>query len=128
MTISLLAYLLIPLFSAVLIQFLAKNKFGFADIISNVTLFAGLLNVAYLIFNPINFQLSFSNIAQNGFSLLMVFMIYLVAFCVSLFSAGFITKEQNKHHFHSLLLVSVSARDNSDRRHLSILSSLLCSC
>ncbi|MCK5583984.1 MAG: hypothetical protein KAI33_09340, partial [Elusimicrobiales bacterium] len=109
MTISLLAYLLIALFSAVLIQFVSRNKENLADIIGNITLFAGLLNISYLIFNPVNFKLSFSNIAQDGFTLLMIFMIYLVAFSVSLFSTGFLTKEKNRHHFHSLILVSVSA-------------------
>jgi len=49
MTISLLAYLLIPLFSAILIQFISKTKENFADIIANITLFSGLLNIAYLI-------------------------------------------------------------------------------
>ncbi|MBU2529678.1 MAG: hypothetical protein KKD35_01460, partial [Elusimicrobia bacterium] len=125
MTVSLLAYLLIPLFSAVLIQFISRNKKNFADIIGNITLFAGLLNITYLIFNPSNFKtivggisrsyiypiakLSISHIAQDTLTLVMILMIYLVAFAVSSFSSGFFTKEKNHHHFHSLILISVSA-------------------
>ena len=90
MTISLLAYLLIPLFSAVLIQFTSRYKKNFAEIIGNITLFAGLLNISYLIFNPSNSKamaeqaksyayqmsaISLSPIAQDNFRLLMIFMI-----------------------------------------------------
>ncbi len=125
MTISLLAYLLIPFFSAVLIQLISRNKKNFADIIGNITLFAGLLNIAHLIFkplagavswsyahqtaNPSNLKASLSPIAQDTLTLAMIFMIYLVAFAVSSFSSGFLTKEKNRHHFHSLILISVSA-------------------
>ncbi len=109
MTISLLAYLLIPLFSAILIQFISKTKENFADIIANITLFSGLLNIAYLIFSPSNLRLTLSHITQDTFTLLMILMIYLVAFCVSLYSSGFLNREKNRHHFHSLILISVSA-------------------
>ncbi len=105
---SLLAYLLIPLSSAVIIQFLKKND-KLADIVSNVSLFAGLLNISYLIFNPQNVRFSFASIADNGFSLIMVLAIYLIAFCVSLFSSGFIPRTKNKHNFYSLLLTGVAA-------------------
>ncbi|MEA3306909.1 MAG: proton-conducting transporter membrane subunit [Elusimicrobiota bacterium] len=109
MTISLLAYLLIPLFSAILIQFASRAKQNFADIVGNITLFSGLLNIGYLLFRPSNFKFSLSHIAQDIFTLLMIFMIYLVAFCVSLFSSGFLSGEKNRHHFHSLILISVAA-------------------
>ena len=124
MTISLLAYLLIPLFSAVLIQFTSRYKKNFAEIIGNITLFAGLLNISYLIFNPSNSKamaeqaksyayqmsaISLSPIAQDNFRLLMIFMIYLIALAVSSFSSGFLNGEKNRHHFYSLILVSVSA-------------------
>lgn len=109
MTSSLLAYLLIPLFSAVIIQFLRNKNDKFADIISNVTLFAGLINIVYLIFNPRNIKLSFSNIADGGFSLIMVLIIYLVSFCVSIFSSAYIPRGKNKHNFYSLLLVATAA-------------------
>ena len=110
MTISLLAYLLIPLFSAVLIQFTSRYKKNLADIIANITLFAGFLNISHLIFNTAKTaKFSLPPMAQDTFTLLMIFMIYMVALAVSSFSSGFLTEEKNRHHFHSLILVSVSA-------------------
>ena len=46
---GLLAYLLIPLFTAVLIPFAAKRRPRLADIFANVTLMAGLANLAWLV-------------------------------------------------------------------------------
>lgn len=111
MNTSLLAYLLIPLFTAVLIPFIARTKPRWADILANVTLLAGLLNLGAILFSPANIANSFSNIPQDGFALLMIFVIYLVALCVTFFSAFFIEDESRvgRAPYYSLIMTSVSA-------------------
>ncbi|OGR60715.1 MAG: hypothetical protein A2X34_08450 [Elusimicrobia bacterium GWC2_51_8] len=106
---GLLAYILIPLLSAIVIPFAARNKPRIADIIANVTLLAGLANMAYLLLNPSNIAESFSNIPGDGFSLLMVFTIYLVALCVVFFSAFFAGPMANRQAYFCLMLISVAA-------------------
>src|SRR3989339_2052406 len=111
MTTSLLAYLLIPLFTAILIPFAAKTRRKLADVLANVTLLAGLLNISFILFNPANIALSFSNITEDGFALLMIFIIYLVALCITFFSSYFIGNDStvNRVPYYSLILTSVSA-------------------
>ena len=62
MTTSLLAYLLIPLFTAVIIPFVARTRHKLADVLASVTLLAGLINIGAILFNPANIANSFSNI------------------------------------------------------------------
>jgi len=102
---GLLAYILIPLLSAVIIPFAARNKPRLADILANVTLLAGLSNLAYLLLNAN----SFAEVPGDGFSLLMVFTIYLVALCVVFFSAFFAGAMPNRQAYYCLLLTSVAA-------------------
>jgi len=111
MTTSLLAYQLIPLLTAVLIPFIARTRHKWADILANVTLLAGLINLGAILFNPANIPNSFANITHDGFALLMVFVIYLVALCVTFFSAHFIGDDSkvNRVPYYSLILISVSA-------------------
>jgi multicomponent Na+:H+ antiporter subunit D len=111
MTTSLLAYLLIPLFTAVLIPFIARIRPRLADIFANVTLLAGLINVSMILFNPANIAANFSNITEDGFALLMIFLIYLVALCVTFFSSYFIEEgsKVNRVPYYSLIMTSVSA-------------------
>ncbi|MFA6433137.1 MAG: proton-conducting transporter membrane subunit [Elusimicrobiales bacterium] len=111
MTTSLLAYLLIPLFTAVVIPFAARTRHKLADILANVTLLAGLLNIGAVLFNPVNLANSFSNITEDGFALLMIFVIYLVALCVTFFSAYFMGEDPKvaRVPYYSLILTSVSA-------------------
>lgn len=106
---GLLAYQLIPLFSAVLIPFVSRGKPRFADILANVTLLAGLLNIGHVLLNPANLAASFANIKEDGFSLLMIFTVYLVALCVTFFSAWFMEERPNRGAYYSLILTSVSA-------------------
>ncbi|HBW23636.1 MAG: hypothetical protein A2X28_03240 [Elusimicrobia bacterium GWA2_56_46] len=111
MTTGLLAYLLIPLFTAVLIPFAARTRHRLAGVLANVTLLAGLINVSLTLFNPANLASAFSGLAENGFALLMIFVIYLVALCVTFFSSYFIGNDStvNRVPYYSLILTSVSA-------------------
>ena len=99
MTTSLLAYLLIPLFTAVIIPFAARTRHKLADVLANVTLLAGLINIGAILFNPANIANSFSNITEDGFALLMIFVIYLVALCVTFFSPRFPGTRYSRHLF-----------------------------
>lgn len=107
---GLLAYLLIPLLSAVLIPFVARHRPRWADLLANVTLLAGLVNLAWLALSPSMVRGGFADIPGDGLSLLLVALIYLVAFCVTFFSAWFIDVEiPNRQAYYSLILVSVGA-------------------
>jgi multicomponent Na+:H+ antiporter subunit D len=107
---GLLAYLLIPLLSAVIIPFAARNRPKLADILANVTLLAGLANLAWLALRPSIIRGGFADIPGDGFSLLLVAAVYLVALCVTFFSAWFIEEGlPNRSAYYSLILVSVSA-------------------
>lgn len=107
---GLLAYLLIPVLSAVLIPFVARNRPRMADVFANVTLLAGLANLAWLALRPSMVASEFAEIPGDGFSLLMVGAVYLVAFCVTFFSAWFIEDDlPNRQAYYSLILVSVAA-------------------
>ncbi|OGR68963.1 MAG: hypothetical protein A2081_02920 [Elusimicrobia bacterium GWC2_61_19] len=107
---GLLAYLLIPLLSAVIIPFAARNRPKLADILANVTLLAGLANLAWLALRPSIIRGEFADIPGDGFSLLLVAAVYLVALCVTFFSAWFIEEGlPNRSAYYSLILVSVSA-------------------
>ncbi|OGS49867.1 MAG: hypothetical protein A3J79_09165, partial [Elusimicrobia bacterium RIFOXYB2_FULL_62_6] len=106
---GLLAYQLIPLFSAVVIPFVSRKKPRYADIFATVTLLAGLINIAWALLNPANIAAAFANIKEDGFSLLMILTIYLVALCVTFFSSWFMEERPNRGPYFSLILVSVSA-------------------
>lgn len=107
---GLLAYLLIPLLSAVIIPFAARNRPKLADILANVTLLAGLANLAWLALRPSVIKGDFADIPGDGFSLLLVAAIYLVALCVTFFSAWFMDEDApNRQAYYSLILVSVAA-------------------
>jgi multicomponent Na+:H+ antiporter subunit D len=107
---GLLAYLLIPLLSAVIIPFAARNRPRLADILANVTLLAGLVNLGWLVLRPSVVRGDFADIPGDGFSLLLVGAIYLVALCVTFFSAWFMEEGQpNRAAYYSLILASVSA-------------------
>ena len=107
---GLLAYLLIPLFSALVIPFAARNRPRLADILANVTLLAGLINLVWLAFRPSVIRGGFADIPGDGLSLLLVGAIYLVALCVTFFSAWFLEENlPNRQAYYSLILVSVAA-------------------
>ncbi len=107
---GLLAYLLIPLFSALVIPFAARGREKLADILANVTLLAGLVNLLWLALRPSVIAGGFEEIPGDGLSLLLVTAIYLVAFCVTFFSAWFVPAGMpNRRAYYSLILVSVAA-------------------
>ncbi|HAT72186.1 MAG TPA: NADH-quinone oxidoreductase subunit L [Elusimicrobia bacterium] len=107
---GLLAYLLIPLLSAVIIPFASRNRPKLADILANVTLLAGLANLAWLALRPSVIAGGFADIPGDGLALLLVGAVYLVALCVTFFSAWFIGEGlPNRAAYYSLILVSVSA-------------------
>ncbi len=107
---GLLAYLLIPLFAAVIIPFAARCRRKLADIIAAVTLLAGLANLAWLVLRPSVINGGFADIPGDGLSLLLVATIYLIGLCVTFFSAWFMDEElPNRPAYYSLILVSVAA-------------------
>ena len=107
---GLLAYLLIPLLSAVIIPFAARTRPKMADILANVTLLAGLANLLWLALRPSMIAGGFADIPGDGLSLLLVAAVYLVGLCVTFFSAYFIEEGlPNRPAYYSLLLVSVAA-------------------
>jgi multicomponent Na+:H+ antiporter subunit D len=107
---GLLAYLLIPLLSAVIIPFAARGRHKVADLLANATLLAGLVNLGWLALRPSMIANGFADIPGDGLSLLLVGAIYLVALCVTFFSAWFLEDGiPNRPAYYSLLLVSVSA-------------------
>lgn len=107
---GLLAYLLIPLFTAVLIPFAARGRARLADILANVTLLAGLANLLWLALRPSVIAGGFADIPGDGFSLLLVGAVYLVGLCVTFFSAWFMEEGRpNRAAYYSLILASVSA-------------------
>ncbi|HBA59216.1 MAG TPA: NADH-quinone oxidoreductase subunit L [Elusimicrobia bacterium] len=107
---GLLAYLLIPLFTAVVIPFAARRRAKLADILANVTLLAGLANLAWLVLRPSVIADGFTSVPGDGLSILLVGLIYLVALCVTFFSAEFLPEEMpNRSAYYSLIMVSVAA-------------------
>ncbi|MCX5785165.1 MAG: complex I subunit 5 family protein [Elusimicrobia bacterium] len=106
---GLLAYILIPLLTAIIIPCAARNKPRLADILANVTLLAGLANLAWLLFTPANIANSFADIPGDGFSLLMVFAVYMVALAVVFFSAFFAGPMPNRQAYYCLIMTSVAA-------------------
>lgn len=107
---GLLAYLLIPLFSALVIPFAARNRPRLADILANVTLLAGLFNLIWLALRPSVIRGGFNDIPGDGLALLLVGAIYLVALCVTFFSTWFLEENlPNRQAYYSLILVSVAA-------------------
>jgi len=107
---GLLAYLIIPLFAAVVIPFAARNRPRLADVLANVTLLAGLANLAWLALRPSMIAGGFADIPGDALSLLLVAAIYLVALCVTFFSAWFLEEGlPNRQAYYSLILVSVAA-------------------
>ena len=105
-----LAYLYIPLLTAVVIPFLPKSKPKLADLFANATLLAGLANLAWLCLRPSVIASGFISVPGNGLSLLLVGLIYLVALCVTFFSANYLPEAMpNRGAYYSLLMVSVAA-------------------
>jgi len=107
---GLLAYLYIPLLTAVIIPFLPKSKPKLADLFANVTLLAGLANLAWLCLRPSVVASGFISVPGDGLSILLVGLIYLVAICVTFFSANYLPEDMpNRSAYYSLLLVSAAA-------------------
>lgn len=107
---GLLPYLLIPLLSAVIIPFAARYRAKLADIFASVTLLAGLGNLAWLALRPSVVTGGFADIPGDAFSMLLVATVYLVGFCVTMFSAWFIEEDlPNRPAYYSLILTSVAA-------------------
>jgi len=107
---GLLAYLLIPLFTAVIIPFAAKDRPKWADILASVTLVAGLANLVWLVLRPSVIRDGFAAVPGDGLSILLVGLIYLVALCVTFFSAHFMEEGlPNRQAYYSLIMVSVAA-------------------
>jgi len=104
-----LSYSIVPLFSAIAIPFLGRKNTKITEILANVTVFAGLLNISYILFNPINRKFQYTTFTEDGFTLLMIFTIYLVAMCVVFFSANKSDLNVNKNAYYPLIMLSISS-------------------
>lgn len=104
-----LSYSIIPLFAALALPFLARNRKTMAEILVNVALFTGFANITYILFKYLIAN-NYSNFTLDGFTLIMIFTIYLVGFAITFFSTYYdIDSETNPITYYSLILVSVSA-------------------
>ncbi|GAB4031692.1 MAG: proton-conducting transporter membrane subunit [Elusimicrobiota bacterium] len=109
MTTELLSYSLIPLLAALFIPFLGRRNTRITEVLANVTLLAGLANLSFIIFHPHNRANDYSTFSFDGFTMLMLFTIYLVALCVVFFSSVSRMGEFNRNAFYPLIMISVSA-------------------
>ncbi len=109
MTTELLSYSIIPLLAALAIPFFGRRSFKLTEILSNVTLLAGLGNLMFIIFNPSNKLHNYETFSFDGFTILMLFTIYLVALSIVFFSTFFKVGDFNKNAFYPLIMISVSA-------------------
>jgi len=104
-----LSYSLIPLFSALAIPFISRKSQRITEILANVTLLSGLINVGYIIGYHI-VKMDFLSFTYDAFALLMIFTIYLVGLSIVFFSTYYdIEKDVNLTSYYSLILISVSA-------------------
>lgn len=104
-----LSYSIIPLFAALALPFLARNRKTMAEILVNVALFTGFANITYILFKYLIAN-NYSNFTLDGFTLIMIFTIYLVGFAITFFSTYYdIDSETNPITYYALILVSVSA-------------------
>ena len=109
MVIDFLSYSLIPLFSALAIPFIARKNTRLVEIITNITLIAGFINVSYILLSYL-IKNDLNIITIDIFSLLMIFIIYLVGLAITFFSTNYgIENETNPISYYSLILIGVSA-------------------
>jgi proton-translocating NADH-quinone oxidoreductase chain N len=109
MVIDFLSYSLIPLFSALAIPFIARKNTRLVEIITNITLIAGFINVSYILLSYL-IKDDPNIITIDIFSLLMIFIIYLVGLAITFFSSNYgIENETNPISYYSLILIGVSA-------------------
>ena len=109
MVIDFLSYSLIPLFSALAIPFIARKNTRLVEIITNITLIAGFINVSYILLSYL-IKNDLNIITIDIFSLLMIFIIYLVGLAITFFSSNYgIENETNPISYYSLILIGVSA-------------------
>jgi multicomponent Na+:H+ antiporter subunit D len=109
MVIDFLSYSLIPLFSALAIPFIARKNTRLVEILTNITLIAGFINVSYILLSYL-IKNDPNIITIDIFSLLMIFIIYLVGLAITFFSSNYgIENETNPISYYSLILIGVSA-------------------
>ncbi len=109
MTTELLSYSIIPLLSALAIPFLGRTNRKISEIIANVTLLAGLANLAYIIFHPMNRNSDYAVFSFDGLTITMLFTIYMVALCCVFFASASHMVKAEKNAFYPLIMISVSA-------------------
>jgi multicomponent Na+:H+ antiporter subunit D len=109
MVIDFLSYSLIPLFSALAIPFIARKNTRLVEVLANITLIAGFINVSYILLSYL-IKNDPNIITIDIFSLLMIFIIYLVGLAITFFSSNYgIENETNPISYYSLILIGVSA-------------------
>lgn len=109
MMLDLISYFLIPLFTALAIPFLGRKNTKITEILSNVTMLAGLINLSIIVFSPIYYGTSYSTFTFDALSVFMLFTIYLVGLCVVFFSSVSDMGQYNKNAFYSLIMISVAS-------------------
>ena len=109
MVIDFLSYSVIPLFSALAIPFISRKNKKLTELIANVTLLAGFINISYMLLSYI-IKRNYEIMSVDPFSMLMIFIIYLVGLSISFFSTHYeIEKDTNPVSYYSLILISISA-------------------
>lgn len=109
MAIDFISYSLVPLFAALIIPFIPRKHRRITEIIANITLLSGILNLGYVILYYLAMN-DYTSYTSDAFTTLMLFTIYLVGMAITFFSTYYeIEKDTNFSSYYSLILVSVSA-------------------
>lgn len=108
MVIELISYIFIPLFSALALPFFARKNTKITQILANVALLSGFINISYLFLTTILKEDITPTI--DPLSVFLIFTIYLVALSISFFSTYYnIENDTNPVSYYSLILISVAA-------------------
>lgn len=106
----LLPYLYIPLATAIVLPFASKWRKKISDILTSITFLAGFANILFLFCSPSVIKDAYVSIPGDGLTIFFVGLIYLVAFCISIYSWGYLPKDMpNRSAYYSLILVSAAA-------------------
>jgi proton-translocating NADH-quinone oxidoreductase chain N len=109
MIVDFLSYSLIPLFSALAIPFIARKNKRLIELLSNVTLLSGLLNLSYILLSYL-IKNNYETFTMDVYSFSMIFTIYLVGLSITFFSTHYgIENDTNPTSYYPLILIGVSA-------------------
>lgn len=101
------SFITIPAIAAIFLPFVAKLKPRLAEVVSGLTLLAGLFNLAMLLFSF--YAADSSQIPSDCLIIFLTGIIYLFAFCLIMYSSAELEIGRNgREYFFSLSLISVS--------------------